>query len=86
MGELAGLRVFLGHVLEAHLLGLEEWVLFVEGGVVEKFASRDAQSLCYGFDHIGRGVLAPLFDVPKVALGNSGFIGQCLQRKIPIRA
>lgn len=86
MGELAGLRVFLGHILEAHLLGLEERVLFVEGGVVEKFARRNAQSLGDGFDDIGRGVLASLFDVPKVALGNPGLICQRLQREIPIRA
>ena len=72
------------HILEGELLRLEERVLLVEGGVVEEFARRYAQSLGDGLDDVGGGVLAALLDVAQVALGDAGLVGQRLQGEIAV--
>ena len=58
----------------------------VEGGVVEKFPRRYAESSRDGFDDVGGGVLATLLDVAQVALGHAGLICKCLQGKTAVRA
>ena len=86
MGELPGLGVLLGHILEAELLRLEEGILFVEGGVVEQLAGRHPQGVGDGLDDVGGGVLAALLDVAQVALGDPGLVGQGLQGEVPVCA
>jgi hypothetical protein len=84
MGQLSCLGVFLGHVFETELLWFKERVVFVQRGVVEKFARRNAQGLGDGFDDVGGGVLAALLDVAQVTLGDPGFIGESLQSEVAV--
>ena len=85
MGQLPGLGVFLGHILERELLGLEEGVFIVEGSVLEEFAGGHSQSFGDGFDDVGGGILTALLDVAQVALGHPRLIRQRLQGVIPVR-
>ncbi len=86
MGELPGLGVLLGQVFQLQLLGLQERVLVVEGGVIKKLARRDAQSLGDGLDDVGGGVLTALLDVAQIALGYPRLVGEGLQGESPIGA
>ena len=82
MGQLSGLCVLFAHIFEAELLVIQEGIVFVESCVVEEFSRWDSKGLGDGLDYIGGGVLAPLLDVTKVALGDARFVGKSLKGEV----